>query len=162
MRLPLLLAAPAALVLIALLSACRDQARIDALEQHVRALEKAHQESRADLEEAKAQMREVQEQRNQMRDERDRFKDQLEENKRRLQELEKAFSDYKEKYKVAIRDRAPGMEFPQLKAGLRTYEKVRIRELTATSLTFLHQTGTASVPLTDLPEPMQQLFGHDP
>ncbi len=43
-----------------------------------------------------------------------------------------------------------------------TYEDVRWRQVTPTTVTIFHKTGVATIPLASLPPTLQQRFGYDP
>jgi hypothetical protein len=51
---------------------------------------------------------------------------------------------------------------PELKAAGKTYENVRVREVTPTSVIIQYHGGMASVALADLPPDLQQRFGYEP
>jgi hypothetical protein len=53
------------------------------------------------------------------------------------------------------------MELDLVEVDGKKYEKVKVRELTEASLTFMHQAGTMSVPLNQLKPDMQMRLGYD-
>lgn len=143
------------------LSSCQDEAQIRSLGDQIRGLETIQAQSKAEMGRLQLQMKSVQAERDKLKAERDKLQSQMDEAAKALEAIQKDFSDYKEQYKVSIRKHAPGMELELLEIEGKRFERVKVRELTATNLTFMHQSGTMSVPLNRLNPMLQTRLGYD-
>ena len=56
----------------------------------------------------------------------------------------------------------PSTVIPELRAGGKVYQDVRVREVTPTSIIIFYRGGLTSIALADLPPEWQQRFGYDP
>lgn len=143
-----------------LLTGCQDEAQIRALSDQIRSLESLQGQSKAELNRLQIQMRSLQIERDKIKEERDKLQSQIDEAQKALEAIRKDFEEYKQQYRLSIRQRAPGMELDQLEIDGKTFENIRIRALTEDSLTFLHSAGTMSVNLSQLKPEMQERFGY--
>ena len=146
---------------VMLLSSCQDDAQIRMLGDQIRALESSQAQSKAEMNRLQLQMRSVQAERDKLKEEKDKLQSQLDEATKALESVQKDFADYKNQYKLSIRRRAPGMELDMVEVDGKKYDKVKVRELTDTALTFMHQAGTMSVPLSQLKPDMQARLGYE-
>jgi predicted nucleic acid-binding Zn-ribbon protein len=144
-----------------MLSSCQDDAQVRAMSEQIRALEMAQGQAKAELSRVQLQMRSLQAERDKIKDEKEKLQLQIEEAKRAAESIMKDFEDYKMQYKLSIRKRAPGMELEVVEVDGKKFEKVRIRELTDTSLTFMHTTGTMSVELALLDNELATRLGYE-
>lgn len=146
---------------VMLLSSCQDEAQIRALGDQIRSLESSQAQSKAEMNRLQLQMRSVQAERDKLKEEKDKFQSQLDEATKALEAIQKDFAEYKNQYKLSIRRRAPGMELEMVEVDGKKYEKVKVRELTDSALTFMHQAGTMSVQLSQLKPDMQARLGYE-
>ncbi len=153
-------AAFCALLSLLLLTGCQDEAQFRALNEQIRALESSQGQSKAELNRLQIQMRSLQLERDKIKEERDKLQSQIDEAQKALESIQKDFEEYKNQYRLSIRRRAPGMELDVVEIDGKRFEKVKIRELTEESLTFMHQAGTMSVNLSQLKPDMQERFGY--
>lgn len=144
------------------LTSCQEDPQLRILSDQIRALESAQAQDKAEVKRLQMQMRSLQSERDKIKEERDKLLPQLEEARNALDSLRKEFEAYKQHYKLSIRKRAPGMELEAVEVGGKRYEKVVIRDLTETSLVFIHQAGTMSVQLNQLKPEMQERLGYSP
>ncbi|MEZ5324010.1 MAG: hypothetical protein R3F19_02980 [Verrucomicrobiales bacterium] len=87
---------------------------------------------------------------------------QLREAKREHTELEEAFENYREEYKVSVRNSAKGRELGNLTLSSgATYTGVVISKWTPDALRVTHAGGNATLPFEDLPETIQSVFLYD-
>lgn len=140
---------------------CQDNAQVRALNDQIRAMEATQGQARAELNRLQLQLRSLQNERDKVREERDKLQQQIDEARKALEGIQKEFQDYKQQYKLSIRKRAPGMELGQIEIEGKRFEGVRIRELTESSLTFMHLAGTMSVPLAQLKPDLQRKLGYE-
>lgn len=146
---------------VVLLPGCRDDAQMKAMTEQIRALEMAQGQSKAELSRVQLQMRSLQAERDKINEEKEKQQQQIEEAQRAAESIKKQFEDYKQQYKLSIRKRAPGMELEMVEVDGKKFEKVKIRELTDASLTFMHASGTMSVNLRQLDPALQAKFGYE-
>lgn len=146
---------------VVLLSGCQDEAQIRALGDQIRALEGIQAQTKAEMNRLQLQMRSVQAERDKLKEEREKLESQMNEAKKALESIQKDFADYKAQYKLSIRRRAPGMELEVVEVDGKKFERVRVRELTDVSLTFMHPAGTMSVPLKQLKPDLQKRLGFE-
>lgn len=146
---------------ILLLSGCQDDAQMRAMTEQIRALEMAQGQSKAELSRVQLQMRSLQAERDKIKEEKEKLQQQIEEANRAAESIKKDFEDYKQQYKLSIRKRAPGMELELVEVDGKKFEKVKIREVTDTSLTFIHAAGTVSVHLRELSPTLQTTLGYE-
>jgi chromosome segregation ATPase len=140
---------------------CQDNAQVRALSDQIRAMEASQGQARAELNRLQLQLRSLQSERDKVREEKEKLQLQVDEAKKALEGIQKEFEDYKKQYKLSIRKRAPGMELGQIEVDGRQFEGVKIRELTESSLTFMHLSGTMSVPLAQLKPELQRQLGYE-
>ena len=145
-----------------LLSSCQDDAQFRALNDQIRALESSQAQSKAEMSRLQMQMRSLQTERDKIKEERDKLESQVKEAANALDSVKKDFENYKQQYKVSIRKRAPGMLLEMVEVEGKRFENVKIRELTDSSLVFMHQAGTMSVQLSELKPDMQARLGYQP
>ena len=143
------------------LSSCQDEAQVRSLGDQIRGLETIQAQAKAEMGRLQLQMKAVQAERDKLKAERDKLQSQMDEAAKALEAIKKDFSDYKAQYKVSIRKRAPGMELEMVEIDGRKFERVKIRELTESNLTFMHQAGTMSVPLNRLNPSLQTRLGFE-
>ncbi|MCB1224916.1 MAG: hypothetical protein KDK99_03805 [Verrucomicrobiales bacterium] len=140
------------------LSACEDRAQIDALNNQVRVLESAQNKAKEDLARVQLQMRTLQKERETIKEEKEKLQQQLDEAKQNLDDVKGEFQTYKQQYKLSIRERAPGMSLGNLEIAGREYRNVKIRELSEVQIAVMHDAGTASFAVADLPENIQGML----
>lgn len=145
-----------------LLASCQDDAQFRALNDQIRALESAQAQSKAEMSRLQMQMRSLQAERDKIQAERDKLEGQMQEATNALESVKKDFENYKQQYKVSIRKRAPGMLLELVEVEGKRFENVKVRELTDSSLVFMHQAGTMSVQLSELKPDMQERLGYQP
>ena len=143
------------------LSSCQDEAQVRSLGDQIRGLETIQAQAKAEMGRLQLQMKAVQAERDKLKAERDKLQSQMDEAAKALEAIKKDFSDYKAQYKVSIRKRAPGMELEMVEIDGKKFERVKIRELTESNLTFMHQAGTMSVPLNRLNPSLQTRLGFE-
>jgi hypothetical protein len=143
------------------LCSCQDDAQLRLLGDQVRGLESIQAQSKAEMARLQLQMKAVQAERDKLKAERDKLQSQMDEAAKALEAIRKDFTDYKAQYKVSIRKRAPGMELEVVEFEGKKFERVRVRELTDSNLTFMHQSGTMSVPLNRLSPTLQSRLGYE-
>ncbi len=143
------------------LSSCQDEAQVRSLGDQIRGLETIQAQAKAEMGRLQLQMKAVQAERDKLKAERDKLQSQMDEAAKALEAIRKDFSDYKAQYKVSIRKRAPGMELEMVEIDGKKFERVKIRELTESNLTFMHQAGTMSVPLNRLNPSLQTRLGFE-
>ena len=143
------------------LSSCQDEAQVRSLGDQIRGLETIQAQTKAEMVRLQLQMKAVQAERDKLKAERDKLQSQMDEAAKALEAIKKDFSDYKAQYKVSIRKRAPGMELEVVEIDGKKFERVKIRELTESNLTFMHQAGTMSVPLSRLNPSLQTRLGFE-
>jgi|GEM_PF-2169576 len=76
-----------------------------------------------------------------------------------LDELKIQFENYKVRYKLSMRRRAPGMHVDDFSIDGTTFSQVTLKELTDTYIHFSHNAGVAKLSVNLLPEPLQDLLG---
>jgi chromosome segregation ATPase len=80
---------------------------------------------------------------------------------RRLQELKKEFDAYKQKYKLSIRTRAPGMPLEDFTAlDGRAFAQVVLKEVADTVVRFSHRDGMMKLDPKLLPDDLQEKLGY--
>jgi outer membrane murein-binding lipoprotein Lpp len=146
---------------VLLLSGCRDEAQVRALGDQIRALEAAQQQAKSELSRVQLQLRVLQAEQEKVQAERERLKTRAAEAEKALKAMQNEFEAYKKQYKVSIRKRAPGMELDVVEIDGKRFEKVKVRDLTAENLTFMHQAGTMSVSLKQLKPELQERLGYE-
>jgi hypothetical protein len=146
---------------VLLLSSCQDDAQVRAMSDQIRALEMAQGQSKAELSRVQLQMRSLQAERDKIKEEKEKLQLQIEEAKRAAESIKKDFDDYKQQYKLSIRKRAPGMELELVEVDGKKFEQVKIRELTETTITFMHAAGTMSASLKQLTPELQAKLGFE-
>lgn len=83
----------------------------------------------------------------------------LEEAKGKLVQAKKNFEKYKEKYRIAERAKAAGETMTKLDTkDNKTYEQVKIIEVTAIGINIMHKAGNTRVAYQRLPDDMQDRF----
>lgn len=77
-----------------------------------------------------------------------------------LQQLQKDFETYKAKYKLSMRQRAPGLEVGNFtSADGKSYQHVVLKEITGSQVNFTHDGGIMKLHYKDLPESLQDMLG---
>lgn len=77
-----------------------------------------------------------------------------------LQQLQRDFETYKTKYKLSMRQRAPGLEVGNFtSADGKSYQRVVLKEITDTQVNFTHDGGIMKLHYKDLPESLQDMLG---
>lgn len=160
MKLPLSLKLAPAVVAVALLSSCRDDAHVQALQDEIRSLTERQGQVQGELNRIKTQMNSLSAERDQLKQEKAALEADLESARKNLEALQRDFAAYKAQYKISMRERAPGMQLGSLIVDGRTYQNVRVREATEELLAIIHDGGTMKFPWPSLPEQLQRLFGH--
>lgn len=82
--------------------------------------------------------------------------------KKQLIEVQKSFEQYKEKYRVSARKRAPGLKLAMLACGTEeVYKDVEILTITPGQLNIRHSSGLAKVPMGRLEHGLRERFAYD-
>jgi predicted nucleic acid-binding Zn-ribbon protein len=151
----------AIITLLATLSACSDNTQVRLLNEQIRALEAAQNQSKQEMDRTRLQLKSLENERNKLKEERDKLEQQTQEAQKALEGLRKDFEAYRNQYKISIRKSAPGMQIAKLEIDGKTYENITVRELTEDLLTFHHQNGSAKAALSQLNAELQTRFGYD-
>lgn len=142
------------------LTGCGDDAQMQAMANQVQALESAQGRSRAELSKMQLQIKALEAENAKLKGEREQLKERAIEVERSLDATTKDFENFKNQYKLSIRQRAPGMELTMVDLAGKKFDRVRIRELNDTTLTVMHDAGTMSVPLSELQPELQERLGY--
>lgn len=77
-----------------------------------------------------------------------------------LQQLQRDFETYKAKYKLSMRQRAPGLDVGNFTtADGKSYQHVVLKEITDSQVNFTHDGGIMKLHYKDLPESLQDMLG---
>lgn len=83
-----------------------------------------------------------------------------------LKKLKEDFEAYKARYKISMRQRAPGLLLGDMEVNGVAYYKAKITEMNDVSIRFSHHAGMSSALLKELPEPIRDTLAltpnHDP
>ena len=79
-----------------------------------------------------------------------------------LNAIKAEFEEYKKKYRVSIRTNAKGMKLGRIATSAgKVYEEVVLNTVDAERVSFLHETGSTSLMLTDLEPELRERLGYD-
>ncbi len=114
-------------------------------------------------EEAQTKYNDVLQQNDDLQKSNDELRKTLEKVQDQIESTRREFEEYKAKYRVSVRSKAKGLQIPVLATGDgKTFESVVINAVSPSEVQFMHATGTARVPLANLPAEWQQKFAFDP
>jgi hypothetical protein len=83
--------------------------------------------------------------------------------KKQLNEVQKSFDQYKEKFRVSARTKAPGLRLPVLACGEEEiYKDVEVLAINPGELKFRHSAGLGKMPLGRLEQALRDRFAYDP
>ena len=98
--------------------------------------------------------------RKKLEEERSKVEAERENVQKELQQLQRGFDTYKSKYKLSMRQRAPGMEVGNFtSAAGKSYQRVVLKEITDSQVNFTHDGGIMKLHYKDLPESLQDMLG---
>ena len=83
--------------------------------------------------------------------------------RQKLEEVQKAFEEYKTKFRLTSRTRAVGLELARLDCGSEgTFQQVKVMDLTPGTVRFHHATGITAVALGRLEPEVRARLGYNP
>lgn len=140
--------------------ACSPPRDVEALQRKVESLETTRHEIQAELRELKATLSRITSEREALSASHREMGAELVQTLTDTKELESAYQKYRAAYRASIQARARGMQIPDFWSDNRLYQDVRVRQLTDHVITFVHKDGSSKLPLSELPEDLQQLFAY--
>lgn len=136
------------------------QAESETLTQRLRVLEEDATRARQDAQAAERSLQELRAE--SLRKEKE-TKAGAEADRKKLEEVQKAFEDYKTKFRVTSRAKAVGLELAQLDCGSEgTFNQVKVMDLTPGTVRFQHAAGITTVALGRLGPEGRDRFGYQP
>jgi len=144
------------------LPACTDHASVakaQDLEVEIEQLTKLNSESEQAAIRLQAQIEAARQEKDALKAEKAKLEQDRAAASKELNELKTQFENYKVRYKLSMRKRAPGMHVDDFSINGTTFSQVTLKELTDTDLNFLHSAGVAKMSVKLLPEPLQDLLG---
>ena len=137
-----------------------DAARVQALQDEVKALEEKDFKTRQELTRLKSQTSALESEREKLKEEKSKLEGEVEAARKNLDAMKKQFEDYKSQYKVSIRKKAGGMDLGDLLVEGRAYKNVKVREVQDDSVYVSHEGGLTNFPWRQLSEKLQFLFAY--
>ena len=141
------------------LPSCKDDEHLSQLQEEVRTLSDQQNQARSETNRLKAQLDSLGKERDALKADRARLDAEVETLRKTLDQLQRDFTDYRSKYRISMREKAPGMDLGDIVVDGRTYRKVKVREATEDLLSILHDSGLQKFAWNVLPVEIRKLFG---
>ena len=144
------------------LPGCTDHAsvaKVQDLEVEIEQLTKLNSESEQATVRLQAQIEAARQEKDAVKAEKAKLEQDRAAASKELDELKTEFENYKVRYKLSMRKRAPGLHVDDFSIDGTTFSQVTLKELTDTYINFSHNAGVAKLSVKLLPEPLQDLLG---
>lgn len=139
---------------------CAPRRDLEALQQKVESLESTRREVQAEVRELKTVLSRITSQREALSAAHREMGTELVQTLADTKAVEAAFLMYRAAYRESIQARARGMHIADFWTDNRLYQNVKIQQLTDHAVSFVHKDGSSKLPLSKLPEDLQQLFAY--
>ncbi|MBL9146039.1 MAG: hypothetical protein JNM99_20325 [Verrucomicrobiaceae bacterium] len=150
-------------LLVLLLCQCDDggaNIKIKGLRDEIDQLNHQNYETQQQVTRLQSQIESSRNERKKLEEEKARVEAERESAQKDLQQLQKDFETYKSKYKLSMRQRAPGLEVGNFtSADGKAYQHVVLKEITDSQVNFTHDGGIMKLHYKDLPESLQDMLG---
>ena len=147
-----------------LLCQCGDQGaaiKIKGLRDEIDQLNQQNYEAAQQVRRLKAQVDATREEKDKVDSEKSQLDSERTAADKRVQELKAEFDSYKQKYKLSIRTRAPGMKINDFKASDgRAFVGVTLKSVEDHQISFAHRDGFLKLDAKLLPEEVQGILGY--
>lgn len=150
-------------LLVLLLCQCDDggaNIKIKGLRDEIDQLNHQNYETQQQVTRLQSQIEASRNERKKLEEEKAKVESERESAQKDLQQLQKDFETYKSKYKLSMRQRAPGLEVGNFtSADGKSYQHVVLKEITDSQVNFTHDGGIMKLHYKDLPETLQDMLG---
>jgi chromosome segregation ATPase len=134
--------------------------KIKGLKDELDQLNHQHYDTQQQVSRLQSQIEASRAERKKLEDEKAKVEVERESARKDLQQLQRDFETYKTKYKLSMRQRAPGLEVGNFtSADGKSYQRVVLKEITDTQVNFTHDGGIMKLHYKDLPESLQDMLG---
>ena len=141
------------------LSSCQDEEKLERLQKEITRMSEAQRDTDTQINQFKSQIETLNSERKRLEAENSKLKETLEALRKEADQLQKDFNTYRERYKVGMRARIPGMNLGTLFVKGNSYQDVVAKESTDEFISVMHSSGFAKIPWKDLPDDLRRQFG---
>ncbi len=141
---------------------CNDHSgseKAKALEVEIEQLTKLNSESEQTSRRLQSQVEAARVEKDRLKSEKAKLEEDRDAAAKELEKLKKDFETYKSRYKVSMKQRAPGMHLDDFAVNGASYHNVTLKELTDTYVNFSHESGVAKLSVKLLPDSLQDVLG---